>query len=149
MALQTITVCHSIAALHVAGVSMLDIDQMPPDATRIAPCLFPEPVAFMTDFVMERDSYGGGSTALMTVTYDLHYTFLFAPIGAGRTGLDIYDEMLAKVTLILDAVLAVDVMNGTVDIQPVEVVELGPVPDPAGNQYLGCRMTFQVQEFVN
>lgn len=149
MALQTAAVCKSIAALAVAGVTMLNVDQIPPDATRIAPCLFPEPVSFMTDFVMERDSYGGGSYGKMTVTYNLHYTFLFAPIGAGRTGLDIYDEMLAKVTLILDAVLAVDVMTGTIDIQPVEVVELGPVPDPAGNQYLGCRMTFQVQEFVN
>jgi hypothetical protein len=149
MALAIVTVCDSIAALSVTGLNILDVDQIPPDVTRLYPVLFPEPLEFVTDFAMERDSFGGGSTAKMTVTYNLHYTFCFTPIGAGRTGLDLYDEMLTLAAAILDAVLAIDTFTGGVDMVPLAPVEFGPVPDPAGNQYLGCRFTFQVQEFVN
>lgn len=147
MALQIATVIESISELTVDGINILA--EPPAEVTRLTPVLFPEPVNFISDFVMERNSFGGGSTAKMTVTYRLHYTFCFCAIGAGRTGLDVYADMIDKAALILDEVLAVDTMDGTIDIQPVEVVEFGPVPDPAGNQYLGCRFAFQIQEFVN
>ena len=147
MALQIVTVTDSIAALTVAGLRILDME-IPADATRQTPCLFPEPLNFMTDFVMVRDSFGGGSSALMTVTYQLHYTFLFAPIGAGRTGLDMYSPMTAMVAAVFDAVMAIDTLTGAIDIQPLAATEFGPVPDPAGNQYLGCRLAFSITEFV-
>jgi hypothetical protein len=127
----------------------LDIHEIPPDVTRITPVLFPEPVNFVTDFSMTRDSFGGGSVAKMTVLYTLHYTFCYTQIGAARTGLDAYIGAVEMAALILDAVLDIDTFSGGIDIQPIEVSEFGPVPDPAGNQYLGCRFAFQVQEYVN
>ena len=149
MALATITICNSIQGLTIAGVKVLDLDEISPEVVRQTPVLFPEPLEFITDFSMERDSFGGGSVAKMTVTYNLHYTFCYAPIGSGRMGLDIYSGMIEAAMSILDAVLAIDTMDGLIDIIPLAPVEFGPVPDPAGNQYLGCRFAFQVMEFVN
>jgi hypothetical protein len=148
MTLQIVTVTDSIAALTVAGLHIQALD-IPPDATRQTPILFPEPVNFLTDFTMVRDSFGGGSSALMTVTYQLHYTFCFVPIGSGRTGLDLYSDMTAMVAAIFDAIMAIDTLTGAIDIQPLAATEFGPVPDPAGNQYLGCRLAFQISEYVN
>lgn len=147
MALQLRTIVNSIAGLDVDGVRILN--DPPADLTRLTPVMFPEPVDFLSDFAMVRDSFGGGSVAKMTVDYSLHYTFCYAPVGAGRTGLDIYIDMLEKVGLILDAILAIDVIDGAVDLVPTAVSEMGGVPDPAGNTYLGCRITIHTQEFVN
>ncbi len=147
MALQITTLMDSIAALDVVGVTILP--EPPAEATRMTPVLFPEPLGFITDFTMVRDSFGGGSTAKMTVEYVLHYTFCYAPIGSGRTGLDIYVDMVDKVADILDEILAIDVITGSIDVVPDPLTEFGPVLDPAGNQYLGCRMALRCQEFVN
>ena len=150
MALALVTVADSIAGLTVTGVSIKDVDQIPPAADLLrTPVLFPEPLNFVTDFQMVRDSFGPGSTAKMTVTYTLNYTFCYCPIGQGRTGLDVYDDMTGKVAAIWDAVLAIGALTGCVDLVPAGVSEFGPVPDPSGNMYLGCRLAFQVTEFVN
>lgn len=151
MALAIATVTNSIASLSVSGVSIKDIHDIPPAALPLrTPVLFPDPLNFVSSFSMERNSYGGGSTAKMTVTYTLNYTFCFTPIGDGRNaGLDHYDEMVAKAALILDAILAIDTLSGAIDITPQSVVEFGPVPDPAGFMHLGCRLALTVQEFVN
>ena len=144
MTLAIVTVCDSIAALDVEGVTIYDIDQIPPGVPRQLPALFPEPVNFVTNFTTARNTFG--TTGFKTVEYDLNYTFLFAPIGAGRTGLDLYDDMLTKVALIVDEVLENDAITGAWDIQTQGTADFGPVPDPAGNQYLGCRLVFHVIE---
>ena len=150
MTLALITVADSIAGLTVTGASIKDVDQIPPEAGKLrTPVLFPEPMNFVTDFHMVRDSFGPGTTAKMTVTYTLHYTFCCCPIGQGQTGLDAYDDMTSKVVAIWDAVIAIGVLTGCVDLVPAGVSEFGPVPDPSGNMYLGCRLAFQVTEFVN
>lgn len=149
MALQIVTVTNSIGSLSVSGVKMLDLDEIPPSGAIRAPAMFPEPLNFITEFELERNSFGGGSQALFTVRYNLNYTFIYAPIGTGRTGLDLYDEVVSRAAAILDAVIAINTFSGGVNIEPVEVLEFGPVPDPAGNQFLGCRMAFRVTEFVN
>ncbi len=147
MGLAIATVCSSIAGLSVAGVTIKNANQIPPDVTRLIPCLFPRPNEFVTDFTMTRESYGGGSSAKMDLEYNLHYTFCFAPIGSGRTGLDIYDEMMAKAAAILDAVVAIDTLAGLVDITPEPVTSFGSVVDPAGVLYSGCEFTFHILEF--
>ncbi len=149
MTLAIVTVCDSISKLSVMGVTIKDVDEIPSDCSMLLPVLFPEPVNLMTDFTMTRDSFGGGSVAKMTVGYNLHYTFCLAPVGSGFTGLEYFDETLTKVAAILDAVLAIDTFAGAIDITPQEATEFGPVPDPAGKQYIGCRLTFHVEEFVN
>ena len=109
--------------------------------------LIPLPT-FMTDYTMTRDSYGGAS-AMLTVEYTLNYRLCYAPIGAGRNGiLDLYDDVIAMAAKILDKFHDVGVFTGCEDIQPVSIINLGVVNDPAENQYYGCDLSFRVLEFV-
>ena len=140
-------VANSIAALSVSGVTMVDIHGIPPDCTRLTPICIPEPLGYVTNLSVTRDSFGSSTAAQKTLEYDLNYTFLFAQIGSGRTGLDFYDDMVAKAEAVLDAVLDSDTVTGAVDIYPNGALDFGPVPDPAGNQYLGCRLVFHVVEY--
>ena len=45
MALATITICNSIQGLTIAGVKVLDLDEISPEVIRQTPVLFPEPLA--------------------------------------------------------------------------------------------------------
>jgi hypothetical protein len=54
--------------------------------------------------------------------------------------------MMTKVGLIVDEVLDNPTITGAWDIQPQGAVDFGPVPDPAGNDFLGCRLVFHVIE---
>lgn len=150
MTLHLSTVAKSIAGLSIAGVKIRPLDEIQGAfAERDCPVLFPEPLSFITGFVVTVDSTGTGGQARLTVAYNLNYTFLFTPVGSGRMGLDRFEEMVDKFSAILDAVLSNDTITGCVDIQPQEVTEFGPVPDPAGNQFLGARLSFKVTELIN
>ena len=149
MALAIATVADSISKISVSGLVIKDIDQIPAGVDGRQPTMIPLP-DYLTDFNMERDSFGGGSTALMTVTYRLNYRLCYKPAGSGRSNaLDWFDNMVAMVGLILDAVLAIEVMTGTIDIVPVNVFNVGLVNDPADNAFYGADLSFQVKEFVN
>jgi len=62
---------------------------------------------------------------------------------------DIYDDMLTKVGLILDAIIISDGITGVVDLTPGDTIQFGAVPDPAGNMFIGTRLVFAITEFVN
>src|SRR3990172_7930114 len=111
MGLHLATVAESIFGLTVSGVAIKDLDAIPPDATRLGPVLFPEPFNFVTNFSMTRDSTGTDADARKTATYDLNYTFCHSPVGSDRP-LALYNEMVAKVVLIIDEILE----NSTLDV---------------------------------
>ena len=98
---------------------------------------------------MVRDSTGGGSTAKMTVYYTLSYRLCHTRLGSGRGLFDVYDDMVAIAAAFLDAVLAIDVLTGAVDIMPSDAVNFGPVVDPAGDGFHGCDFALDITEFVN
>ena len=147
MTLAISTVCTSIAALTVDGVKIRDLDNIPPNATRLMPILFPIPSGEVSNITATRESFGGGSSAKVNVEYDLNYLFLYDIIGGGRTGLDWEQDRVEKWQAICDAILSIDVIDGAVDVWPVGNMEFGTFDDPAGNHYLGCLMTFHVIEF--
>lgn len=151
MAIALSTVTDSISQLDVAGVKILDIDEINAEIQeRDCPVLLPEVANFMGDVVVERDSSGDPSIALKRITYTLNYVFLYTRAGATRLAeLEKYGDMCEKVGLILDAIIANDDITGAVDMWPVAVTEFGPVPDPAGNNFLGCRIQVQILEFIN
>ena len=149
MALQIVNIARAIADLDIPGLAIKDLDNIPAECTNLLPVLFPEPVGYLSNFVVVWDSQGGHGVQMMTVQYDLRYTLLYSAIGAGRTGLEYYGQMMDKVSILLDEMLVNDDLTGTIDFLPVEVTEAGPVPDPAGNMFLGCRLTLHVKEFVN
>jgi hypothetical protein len=149
MTLQLVNICGSIAALSVSGVTIADVDEIPPDVQNTRnQILFPEPDGFITNFTATRDSFGPNNIALQTVEYDLNYTYCHVPLGAGRTGLDEYDGMVTKVGLIFDAILD-NVITTDVDVYLPSITEFGLVPDPSGNIFLGCRISIHCKEFVH
>ena len=147
MALAFATVADSIAALSVSGVTLKDVDNIPEDATGLGPLIIPAP-NYLTNFSMTRQSYGGGSSAEMDVSYTLNYRLLFAPVGAGRGFIGVVDVMVDKLALFLDAVLAIDTIDGCEDITPDGVSNFGVVTDPAGNNYFGCDISLNILEFT-
>ena len=150
MALAFSTICNSIAAISVTGVTIKDIDEIPESVlVRDCPIMYPEPDGFISEFKYIRDSTGPGSVAKATVTYNMTYAFLYTSIGSGRGLFDVYDDMLTKVGLILDAIIISDGITGVVDLVPGDTLQFGAVPDPAGNMFIGTRLVFSVTEFVN
>jgi len=147
MALALLTITNSIAAISVTNVTILDADQIPLEPDSRASYLFPKPNGFLTGFSLTRNSQGQ-RTALMTVEYDLHYTFCGFRIGKGRM-LEIYAEMVTRVMAIIDAALALDGLTGAVEFDPQDIPDFGVINDPAGNAWHGCEITFHIMEFVN
>ena len=149
MTLQIANVCNEIAAISVTGVDIRDIDEIKEElGGRDTPCLMPKPDGFITDFNVERDSFGAAATARKTVTYTLNYTYLHAPLGEGRGLFDVYDQMVVKSFAILDAIIAKDSAI-VAELVPVDALAYGPVVDPAGEAYHGCIISVHVTEFVN
>lgn len=148
MALELVTLVDSISKLKVDEVRFYDLDTIPASDVR-SPFFFPEPLEFISNFVLTRDSFGGGSVALQHAEYDLTFTFCYKPLGTGRAGLADYVGMVTLAAEILDAIIAIDVISGAEDVRPAELREFGQVPDPSGNMYLGCKIVIHVMEFVN
>jgi hypothetical protein len=92
-------------------------------------------------------STGTGTGAAKNITYQLNYMFLHSALGAGRSLLDVYPDVVAKAALIIDAFLGNDALTGTIDIRPQSSLTFGPVQDVGGNWFHGCNMTFDVLEF--
>lgn len=149
MSLQIATVCASIAALSVAGVTIKDLDEIPENVDLRAPTILPKPDGFVSGLRYERQSQGGGSVAKGDCYYTLTYRLCYAPVGSGRGLFETYPAMVTAAFAFLDAVLAVDVLQGAVTIRPVGALNFGPVSDPAGNIFHGCDIAVEIMEFVN
>jgi hypothetical protein len=149
VALQATTIASSIAGLTVTGVTMKNLTSIPENvAPRDCPIIYPKPDGFMSDLEVVIDSFGS-SVGKKTVRYALTYMYLHSSIGQGRGLFDVYQDMVAKACVFLDAVIANDALTGSIDIQPESMLNFGPVADPAGNYFHGCEIVLKVMEFVN
>jgi len=147
MALQIAAVANSIAALSVSGVSLKDVDEIPAGVDKRSPTILPLP-DYVTNFAVERVSFGS-STALQNISYTLNYRFCYKPVGQGRQKtIEYYDEMIDKVALFFDAVMAIETLTGAVDITPAGVTNMGIVNDPSENEFIGCDLAVRILEFV-
>ena len=150
MTLAIATIVSNIAALSVSGVTIKDMDSIPEQVlARDCPIMIPEPVDFVSDFEVERNTYGSAAQSKKTVRYTLNYSFLYQTVGATRTGLDIYGDMVDKAFAIFDAIISNDDLGSTVEFTPFDTVSFGVVLDPSGNTFLGCRILVRVTEFIN
>jgi hypothetical protein len=146
MTLAIATICHSIAALSVSGVTIKDYDEIPLSAERLCPVIFPKPDGFISGLTITRQSVGT-TVWKRDVTYNLTYTFCYAPIGGGRVNMELYDDMVVKAFAFIDVIMANDAVNGLVDLSLADALDFGPVLDPAGNAYHGCTFVLKVLEF--
>jgi hypothetical protein len=60
----------------------------------------------------------------------------------------VYSALITKIILILEKMFASDNLSGAIDLQVVSVSNVGPVADPAGNQYHGVEIGLRVLEFI-
>ena len=147
-------VCQAISELKIPGLELKDINNIPAEVGLRSPSVFIPLPNIVTDFSIVRDSYGGGSTALMTATYSLNYRLLYQAVGttSGLT-LTAFLGMTEMVNKILDKIIALDVLDSdhdeVVDIVPVSVINMGIVNDPSDRAFYGCDFAFMVMEFVN
>jgi hypothetical protein len=154
MSIQLATVAETISNIAVAGLVIKDSDEIPAEVGVRKPAVMIPMPNIVTDFSMVRDSFGGGSTAKMTVSYNMNYRLLYEPVGLnqGKT-LKVFDGLMKMIGLILDAVLVIDVFNAThteiIDIVPVSVTNMGIVNDPSDRSFYGADFQFMVTEFVN
>lgn len=151
MTIEIARVAYYISRLPVAGLTISDIDSIPLEIGLRAPYLIPLP-GFVTDVVVERDSFGGES-AKMTIHYTLNYRLCYAQAGSDRAlSIKLYDDMIETVAKIWDAFLDLGVLASSisevVDVLPYSVTNMGIVNDPADRDYYGCDLGFRVSEFV-
>lgn len=149
MAMEITTIADSISALSVSGVKICDLDEIPDAVDFRQPTIFPLAYNFVTDLALTRDSYGGGSTAKMTIEYNLNYRLCFAPVEEGRGLFGVYKNMVTAAYRFLDAVIAIDTLEGLEDIYPADTVAFGYVQDMAGNPFHGCDFVIHILEFIN
>lgn len=150
MALKFSLIADSIASISVSGVTIKDIDEIPESVSaRDCPIMYPEPDGFISGLTYTRDSTGPGLVAQATVTYNMTYAFLYKPVGIGRGLFVVYNDMMTKFGLIVDAIIISDVLNHVMDLTIGDVIQFGAVPDPAGNMFIGTRLVLKISEFVN
>ena len=150
MSLAIVTVADSISKLSVSGVTLKDLDKIPTTVrSRDCPIFYPRPDGFLSGVVPEKASMGSGSGAQWDIQYTLNYRFLYAPIGSERGLFAVVPTMVAKIALLIDAILANDVITGAIDLQIFDIGEFGPVSDPMGNMFHGCDFSLEILEHIN
>lgn len=145
---QFATVADSIAAISVSGVTVKDIDNVPENALDYCPVLYPIPNGFVTDIQFEILSLGGDAARKLNLSYTLNYRYLHAPIGSGSV-LQNYAGIIAKLELILEAIMSTSSPSGAVDMEILSVSDLGPMSDPAeAAVYHGVDIAVRVLEYA-
>ena len=151
MGLEITAICNSIAGLSITGVTLKDLDEIPEGVDPAdCPILYPEPDGLLSNIGVEPVSLSTGTSRQANVTYNLRYTFLHSAVGEGAGLFDVFPDMIAKVVLILNAVLTNDYITGLQDFQVVSIANFGPVTDPSASMtFHGTQFEFSVLELWN
>jgi len=146
MTVSFLTVFDTLSGLSVTGLDIYDIDDIPDAISGRKPVLIPHP-DMVENVEIVRDSMGAES-ALMTMSYILKMRLCYAPAGAGR-GLQYLSKVVQMVGLIVDATVGVSTFTGATTFDWNNLDFLGNVTDPAGNEFYGADISFNVTEFIN
>ncbi len=142
------TVITAIATLSVSGVTVCDLGDIPESPAPRTTYLIPSPSepSFVTDFVVTRQSFGM-STAATDANYTLNYKYLYARVGSERGLSKIYPGMVGKAVDIIEAILSLTGISGSVTWKPA-LGDFFVIDDPAGNSWHGCMIAIDIHEFV-
>lgn len=147
--LQSIT--NAIAAISVSGVTVKDSDEIIASWVGTPNILYPNPNddGFITNFRIQYDSIMQGADAPMTIGYTLNYRFLGTQIGDLATFPAEYANIVAKVAVIVNALIAVPApYSGRVELR-IGGVAVGAKADPVGNMYHGADFALNITEMQN
>jgi hypothetical protein len=148
MALNAAGIATGIAALNIAGVTVLDITAMP-DAVTKYPALVPGPQWIAGGIGSAEDGEGPATfgPGMWVFQRAFSYRYFHAPTGAGRGLLDHYSAMTANLDAITTALTLLDVAG--VDVMQIENSEFGVVEDPAGSKFYGFDLAITLKERIN
>jgi hypothetical protein len=143
------TVAASIAALKIAGVKVRGLDEIPTDASKLLPVLYPLPNGFITAIQFTRVSQGGAGAAQMNLEYTLNYRYLHSVAGGNLGLFSTYESFMDNLAAIIKKIFSSDNISGVVDLQLAGISNIGPLTDPAGSTtYHGVDIALRVLEFV-
>ena len=142
-------IADSISQISVSGVTVKDVDQIMPTWESTPNVLYPKPDGWISNFNVDFKSILQGTSAAMDIGYTLTYRFLGTEVGDLSTFPVAYANIVTKLVLILNALLALDApYSGRVELI-VGGVNIGPMIDPAGNQFHGADITLNIKEMQN
>ena len=139
------TLATAIKGLTISGIPIRDLSELPTSAMLQTPVIIPRPDGYISNLAVTRDSYGTGGSEKLTLTYDLTYRLLYAPIGM-NLDFGTYDNLISAIATALVVFETNDVLSGAVDIVVNTVASVGPVSDPSGNVYHGCDFVLSVTQ---
>jgi len=139
------TLATAIKGLTITGIPIRDLSELPTSAMLQTPVIIPKPDGFINNLAMTRDTYGSGGNAKWTLTYDMTYRLLYAPIGM-NLDFGTYDNLISAIASSLVVFQTNDVLSGAIDIVVNTVSNVGPVSDPSGNVYHGCDFVLSVTQ---
>ncbi len=144
------TVADSIkTAVTAAGVTVLDIDEIPDTVTvRDTPLLSPRvDVDFVTDFSIARDSMGSASAAHKTVFYTLNYRLFYQKVGTNRNTGAVYSGFMTTLGAILINLTDNDGMSGVTDLTP-RVTRMGVLEDATMGKCHAADISMVIEQFM-
>jgi hypothetical protein len=146
VSLNLANVSNAIAALSISGVTVKDKDEIVGSWVSIPNVLYPKPDGWITGFGIDYVTVLQGANAPMNISYTLNYRFLGVQIGDISTFPVSYSQLVDKLVLIINAIIAMDApYSGSVEMK-IGGVEIGPRIDPAGNNYFGADFAVHIME---
>lgn len=140
------TIAEQISRLSVEGVTILDIDAITTQYILAPYTLAPRPDGWFSNLSVTVDTFGTLGTEKLTMTYNLTYRYFHTALG-NQLNFASYSHMIDNIVNIAEVILTNDTVTGAIDLRLAGISDIGPVSDPAGNQYHGCDFTLLVTEY--
>lgn len=154
MALNSLAITSAVAALSIPGMTVLDVSGIPNQVqVRDCPIMYPAPVGLVRGKSADESSRGAATFGTPTTRYwvfgrTYNYTYLHAPVGAGRGLYEHFSAMLTAQDAIMTALTALDV--DTVDVAGIEISAMsGTMKDPAESSFYGFSVALTMRERLN
>jgi hypothetical protein len=149
VSLNLANVADAIAGISVSGVTVKDKDQIVGSWTPLPNVLYPQPEGWITNFSIDYVTVEQGAGAKMDISYTLNYRFLGVQAGDMSTFPVAYSSLVDKLILIINAVISTPApYSGLVELI-LGGISIGPRTDPAGNNFFGADLSFNVKEMQN
>lgn len=140
-------VATAIHGLSIPGIQIMDLGNVAPSYKVTGPILTPRPDGYISNFRLGDRTFGTAGSELWTVMYDLTYRYMHCPIGQ-RLDFGILSALITNLAAISAAIMNNDTLNGAADVTLGTISRIGPVTDPAGNQYHGCDFVIHITQYT-
>lgn len=148
-ALYLSSIADSISNLSISDITVKDKDQIVGSWLSTPNVLYPNPDGWITEFSIQYDTVLQGASAPATISYTLNYRFLGVAVGDISIMPVAYSELVDKVALIINAIIATPApYSGKVEMK-AGGVNIGSRTDPVGNNFFGADFAINITEMQN